>query len=69
MSHGVSVVLLLSTTQCVCLFGSVADPLPSLRCIHGVPILFSLPSVRGHCGWDAQQEVLEEGPEEEEDGR
>jgi len=69
MSHGVSVVLLLSTVQSVCLFEFVADTLPSLRCLHGIPILLSFPSVRRHSGWDTQQEVLEKGPKEEEGGR
>ena len=68
MSHGVSVVLLLSTAQCVCVLELVVDPLPSLRRIHGIPVLLSFTSVRRHSGRDAQQEVLEEDPEEE-DGR
>ena len=69
MSHGVSIVLLLSTAQCVCIFEFVADPLPSLRCLHDIPVLLSFSSVRRHSGWDAQQEVLEEGSEKEKDGR
>jgi len=70
MSHGVSVVLLLGKRrEAMWFFGPVADPLPSLHCLHDVPVVLSLPSVRGRSTWGLQQEVLEKVPEEEENER